>query len=153
MSPRIFKEKKRRLITVNDLIEELEKCKHYVVITGEPGAGKTTLARYLVYKLSERALKKVSSFNSIFYIRLRDCKSIWDYITNKYDVEYKKLKDRCSKYLFIFNGFDEVDSKSKNKIIEEIKSLQASKVVTSRVFTTHPKLTKSMRLPSLTTQR
>jgi len=144
-----IRREKRRQISVGDLIKELEKCKHYVVITGEPGAGKTTLARYLAYKFSERTLKRESSFNSVFYIRLQDCKSIWKYIKNKYDIEPHKLKDRCSRYLFILDGFDEVDSKSKNKIIEEIKSLRASKVVTSRVFTTHPKADKKYEISKL----
>lgn len=110
-----------------------------VIISGNPGVGKSTYAKWLCYKWAKN-LKSKEQNKTIIYIQLRDINfETEDYLIKYINTTYFSttpfkvitLKD-IETYQLILDGFDELTNKNRSKISSLIKSLNY--IVLSRPY-------------------
>jgi len=128
--------KPKEPIAIKELINTSKKS----LIYGKAGIGKTTLCKYIAYKWAKEELYQ--EFEYIIYIALREWKTkglkgaIKD---NYYSQDEEKItldiKANNSKMLFLFDGYDELDSDKKKDLTKEIEHYGLSHyIITTRPY-------------------
>ena len=132
--PRLFAEAERdaRKRTVNCLTEaaeakQIQRHSNHVFISGEPGIGKSVLAKVLVQKMLDPSIKLYKT-ELIFYIRFRDLNyddkmDFFEFLTmHDPDLPSKATEDKnkilehlqtCRSVCIVMDGLDEANIKSK----------------------------------------
>lgn len=125
--------KPKEPIEIKDLIDTSKKS----LIYGKAGIGKTTLCKYIAYKWAKDELYQ--EFEYVVYIPLREWKTggikgaIQDYYYSR-DSDKLIIDIASSKMLFLFDGYDELDSDRKKLLRDEIDKY----VLTHYIITTRP---------------
>jgi len=121
-------------------IKELISISKKSLIYGKAGIGKTTLCKYIAYKWAKEEIYQ--EFEYVIYISLREWKTkglkgaIKD---NYYSQDEEKItldiKDNNSQILFLFDGYDELDSDKKKDLRDEIDKYALSHyIITTRPY-------------------
>ena len=137
-------------IQIEDILEPVsEEQLKFVLIEGEPGIGKSTLAKELVLRWANRSDELMNSYDIVFLIQLRfetyhKATSIEDLFfdlddqsINMTDLHVRIKKRKGAGILWILDGFDELPSHLKNnsvimKLIEGDILSKSTVIVTSR---------------------
>ena len=126
--------KPKEPIAIKELINTSKKS----LIYGKAGIGKTTLCKYISYKWAKGEIYK--EFEYIIYLPLREWKNggikgaIKDYY---YSLDEKELNIDFNAYkiLFLFDGYDELDSDKKKDLRDEIDKYALSHyIITTRPY-------------------
>ena len=128
----------------NYISSELLSSGEKIIITGNPGVGKSTYARWLCYQWTQNELYRRKL---VIYIQLRDVNfkdkgPIVNYISEKYleDTEVQILKKTINStpenYMLILDGFDELENKNQKKLKDSIENLghQINYILLSRPY-------------------
>jgi len=111
--------KPKEPIEIKELINTAKKS----LIYGKAGIGKTTLCKYIAYMWANSKL--YNEFEFVVYIPLREWKTdglkgaIKDYYYS-HDIEKLTIDIASTKMLFLFDGYDELDSERKKLLRDEI---------------------------------
>lgn len=125
--------KPKEPIKIKDLIDTSKKS----LIYGKAGIGKTTLCKYIAYSWAKGEFYQ--EFEYVVYIPLREWENdgikgaIQDYYYSR-DSEKLTIDIASSKMLFLFDGYDELDSDRKKLLRDEIDKY----VLTHYIITTRP---------------
>ncbi|XP_019861664.1 PREDICTED: NACHT, LRR and PYD domains-containing protein 13-like [Amphimedon queenslandica] len=137
-------------IQIEDILKPVsEKRLRFVLIEGEPGIGKSTLAKELVLRWANRSDKLLSNYDIVFFIQLRfetyhKATSIEDLFVdldnqtiNMTDLNIEIKKRKGAGILWILDGFDELPSHLRNNsilmtLIKGVILPKSTVIVTSR---------------------
>ena len=137
-------------IQIEDILKPVsEKQLRFVLIEGEPGIGKSTLAKELVLRWANRSDKLMNNYDIVLLIQLRfatyhNATSIEDLFVdlddqsvNERDLKLEIKKRKGEGILWILDGFDELPSHLKNdsvlmKLIKSEILPKSTVIVTSR---------------------
>ncbi|CAA6806693.1 MAG: Unknown protein [uncultured Sulfurovum sp.] len=127
--------KPKEPIEIKDLIDTSKKS----LIYGKAGIGKTTLCKYISYMWAKGELYQ--EFEYVIYISLREWKNrglkgaIKDNYYSQDDEDITlDIKDKSQNILFLFDGYDELDSDRKKLLRDEIDKYS----LTDYIITTRP---------------
>lgn len=146
IDPSYFKIKASRVplsITAHsqDYITEAVLVNDRIVISGNPGVGKSTYAKWLCYYWANHC-KEESKI--LIYVKLRDLQFenkdfLFEFIQNEYRNKFlpniknlQELLDALGNYQLILDGFDEIDTTNRVVLTQKIKNLNY--VVLSRPY-------------------
>ncbi|KAB1158564.1 NACHT domain-containing protein [Tenacibaculum aiptasiae] len=125
-------------IRIKNPIEIIDNF-HKTVILGKAGSGKTTLLKYIL-------LKSIDNSNIIpIYLELRNFvseknnfeKFVCDILSENYSNEIKKLFN-SGKFLFLFDGFDEINYTQGRDTIEQIQKFITKYSKNKFIITSRP---------------
>ncbi|RUT71734.1 NACHT domain-containing protein [Flavobacterium cupreum] len=125
-------------IRLNDISEFLSKF-NKVGIIGSAGSGKTTLLRYIAIKSVETQYKfpvllNLRNFNSL-HQTFEDF--VAEEISDRYSDEIKILFE-SDKFLFLFDGYDEIDYVEGSDFINQLDSFITKFALNDFVITSRP---------------
>lgn len=152
IEPRLSK--KKDIYSAQKFIEKIEKDKVSVII-GSAGSGKSSFINYLFMN----ELKNFRGYIPIIlkFRQIKEKTTIFDYLTEKISYNLKNTKKRHvesflsdGKFLFLFDGFDEVNSNNYGDMIDEVEEFVKKFNKNIFVFTSRPH-TNLEFLPILTT--
>ena len=144
---------------INDILKPLtDKQLRFVLIEGEPGIGKSTLAKQLALQWAKRTDKLLNNFKILIFIALRleiyqKAENVEDLVINLDDINKTEIaqsikKTKGADVFWILDGFDELPYHLRNSstsiFIKLIKGDILSKstvIVTSRHAASLPLLT------------
>ncbi|XP_023209919.1 uncharacterized protein LOC111612872 isoform X2 [Centruroides sculpturatus] len=145
----LFGKKRKQRIRLNDIFAIQQDGHQTILVTGDPGYGKSTLCKKIAYDWA--STNYLQHFQLTFIVILRELgdKSVKDAILDdmrEYSPMDKdwKLQDRQRNVLVILDGFDEIVDKSKiTKFIRE-ESYDISRRMTI-VVTSRPQAAEEIR--------
>ncbi len=136
----LAKKKRTTIITnVEDLFKE-SKC---ITITGSAGSGKSMLLKYLFVKIANKK-EKIPIRIELRYLEKHEG-SFESYIKTLFNFSKISMEEKFSdrlldsgKFVFLLDGFDELNSKTRYKVIEEIDCFIEKFSTNQYVITTRP---------------
>ncbi|XP_023220247.1 uncharacterized protein LOC111622145 [Centruroides sculpturatus] len=139
----ILRRKTGETIQIKDIFPEETKMHRIVLITGDPGCGKTTICRKIAYDWGKNAGSDyLRQFDVVMLIESRELVEkdmdnyILDYINEHFKFRNQLRRPTCN-FLIILDGFDEIQYKQclKNFITGERTFIisHISFIVTSRL--------------------
>ncbi|NVJ52454.1 MAG: NACHT domain-containing protein [Campylobacteraceae bacterium] len=136
-------QKPKKIINIEDIVNKSSvDNKTRAMIYGKAGVGKTTLCQYIVYNWAKGKLYQ--EFKYVIYVKLRNLKKdgVFNLIRRTYIDLYSsknihdELKPHLSKTLFLFDGYDELNSELANYFKGEIENIP-NYILTSRPYGYH----------------
>lgn len=123
--------------------EDLFKKSNCITITGSAGSGKSMLLKYMFVTIADEK-EKIPIRIELRYLEKYEG-SFESYIKNLFNfsklTKEEKFSDRLlesGKFVFLLDGFDELNSKSRYKVIKEIDSFIEKFSNNQYVITTRP---------------
>lgn len=143
----------RRRGTIEELCLQVATKERRMIITGEPGMGKTTALKFLTHKITQSFAyneKPTPQKPLPLYLELRSAKSeVFDLITERLERYFVTLnKDNIKKiaekmlqqgaFILFFDGLNEIVKDSKKKIQTQLSGFEAKYPNCMFVITTRP---------------
>jgi hypothetical protein len=124
-----------------DTVSDFGAIKH-IVISGTAGQGKSIFLRHLCVKECE-ACQRIPIFVELR--RIQNNETLLNYISHFLDILDLPVDDKLfkillqsGKFIFFFDGFDEIPEVHKQSILNELENLCASSQDTQFLITTRP---------------